>query len=181
MISNKLKSIWAEQHPVLNGWLSIGTPFTAEIMAEQGYDSITIDIQHGALDYSSCLPMFQAMRGSGVVPMARVPWREPGIIMKALDAGAMGIICPMINTPEEAAEFVSFMRYPPQGQRSFGPTRANVAYGGYDLTANNELLALAMEAKGLSERVRQIDPVDHNTAAEMVSSSLDAYAEEWDG
>jgi len=64
--------------------------------------------------------------------------------MKALDAGAMGIICPMINTPEEAAEFVSFMRYPPQGQRSFGPTRANVAYGGYDLTANNELLALAM-------------------------------------
>ncbi|HIO01196.1 MULTISPECIES: HpcH/HpaI aldolase family protein [Thalassospira] len=144
MISNKLKSIWAEQHPVLNGWLSIGNPFTAEIMAEQGYDSITIDIQHGALDYSSCLPMFQAMRGSGVVPMARVPWREPGIIMKALDAGAMGIICPMINTPEEAAEFVSFMRYPPQGQRSFGPTRANVAYGGYDLTANNELLALAM-------------------------------------
>lgn len=144
MFENKLKKIWAEGRPALNGWLSIGNAFTAEIMAEQGYDSITIDIQHGALDYSSVLPMFQAMRGSGVVPMARVPWREPGIVMKALDAGAMGIICPMINSAEEAAEFVSFMRYPPHGQRSFGPTRATFAYGGYGTAANDQVLALAM-------------------------------------
>lgn len=144
MFENKLKKIWAEGRPALNGWLSIGNAFTAEIMAAQGYDSITIDIQHGALDYSSVLPMFQAMRGSGVVPMARVPWREPGIVMKALDAGAMGIICPMINSAEEAAEFVSFMRYPPHGQRSFGPTRATFAYGGYGTAANDQVLALAM-------------------------------------
>jgi 4-hydroxy-2-oxoheptanedioate aldolase len=144
MFTNKLKSLWTEGKPVLNGWLSIGNPFTAEIMAAQGYDSVTIDIQHGALDYSSVLPMFQAMRGSGVVPMARVPWREPGIIMKALDAGAMGIICPMINSGAEAAEFVSYMRYPPHGQRSFGPTRAAIAYGGYSTAANDEVLAFAM-------------------------------------
>lgn len=144
MIRNRLRDMWAEGRPVLNGWLSIGNSFTAEIMAAQGYDAITIDIQHGALDYSAALMMLQAMRGSGVVPMVRVPWREPGIVMKALDAGAMGIICPMINTAAEAAEFVSYMRYPPLGQRSFGPTRANIAYGGYGLEANAEVLAFAM-------------------------------------
>ena len=144
MMQNKLRRIWAEGRPAINGWLGIGNPFTAEIMAAQGYDSLTVDLQHGALDYSSALPMFQAMQASGVTPMARVPWREPGIIMKALDAGAQGIICPMVNSGEEAAEFVSYMRYPPKGQRSYGPTRAAFAYGGYGVSANDEVLALAM-------------------------------------
>lgn len=144
MITNNLKKIWTKGQPSINGWLSIGNPFTAEIMAAQGYDSVTIDIQHGALDYSSVLPMFQAMRASGSVPMARVPWLEPGIIMKTLDAGALGIICPMINSAAEAAEFVSYVRYPPHGQRSFGPTRANIAYGGYGVEVNDEVLAFAM-------------------------------------
>ncbi|WP_334174764.1 aldolase/citrate lyase family protein [Pseudoxanthobacter sp.] len=145
MLPNRLKQIWAAGRPALNGWLSIGNAFTAEIMAAQGYDSITIDAQHGALDYSAVLPMFQAMRASGVVPMARVPWREPGIIMKVLDAGAYGVICPMINNAREAAEFVSCMRYPPLGQRSFGPTRVSFAAGAnYAGEANGEVLAFAM-------------------------------------
>ena len=144
MAPNKLKHLWSQGKPTINGWCSIGNAFIAEIMAAQGYDSVTVDVQHGALDYSSLLPMLQAMRASGVVPMARVPWLEPGIIMKALDAGALGIICPMVNSASEAAEFVSYMRYPPLGQRSFGPTRAAVAYGGYGVEANGEVLALAM-------------------------------------
>lgn len=143
-MQNRLKQIWAAGRPTLNGWLSIGNSFTAEIMAAQGYDSLTVDLQHGALDYSALLPMLQAMRGSGVVPLARVPWREPGIVMKALDAGAMGIICPMINSGAEAAEFVSYLRYPPLGQRSYGPTRAAVAHGGYGPAVNDQILALAM-------------------------------------
>jgi 4-hydroxy-2-oxoheptanedioate aldolase len=114
-------------------------------MAAQGYDSVTIDVQHGALDYGSLLPMLQAMRASGVVPMARVPWLEPGIIMKALDAGAFGVICPMVNNAQQAAAFVSYMRYPPLGQRSFGPTRVSFAAGAeYGAHANNEMLAFAM-------------------------------------
>ncbi|QDY70619.1 HpcH/HpaI aldolase family protein [Qingshengfaniella alkalisoli] len=144
MTVNKIRRLWDEGKPVLNGWLSIGNSFTAEIMAAQGYDSVSIDIQHGALDYSSVLPMFQAMHASGVVPMARVPWREPGIVMKALDAGAMGIICPMVNCRAEAEEFVSFTRYPPDGVRSFGPTRASLATPGYGTAMNSEILALAM-------------------------------------
>lgn len=144
MFTNKLKQLWESGRPAINGWLSIGNPLTAEIMAAQGYDSLTIDAQHGALDYGAVLPMLQAMRASGVTPMVRVPWREPGAVMKALDAGAQGIICPMVNSAAEAAEFASYMRYPPQGCRSFGPTRASFAYGGYGPAANGQVLALAM-------------------------------------
>ena len=145
MEQNRLKSIWEEGRPVLNGWCSIGDPFVAEIMAAQAYDSLTIDMQHGALDYAALLPMLQAMTGRGVVPMARVPWRDPGHVMKALDAGVMGVICPMINSAAEAAEFVSFVRYPPLGQRSFGPTRAGFAWPGYNVAdANDQSLTFAM-------------------------------------
>jgi 4-hydroxy-2-oxoheptanedioate aldolase len=145
MIGNGLKALWAAGKPALNGWCSIGNPFTAEIMAAQGFDSITVDMQHGALDYSALLPMFQAMRASGATLMARVPWLEPGMIMKALDAGAYGIICPMINSAGEAARLVSHLRYPPQGNRSFGPTRVNFAAGAnYAGEANGNMLALAM-------------------------------------
>ena len=79
MIPNTLKALWAAGRPMINGWCSIGNPFTAEIMAAQGFDSVTIDMQHGALDYSNLLPMFQAMGASGAVLMARVPWLEPRV------------------------------------------------------------------------------------------------------
>jgi 4-hydroxy-2-oxoheptanedioate aldolase len=145
MIANRLKQLWAEGKPAINGWCSIGNSFTAEIMAAQGFDSLTVDVQHGALDYAALLPMFQAMRASGATLMARVPWNEPGIIMKALDAGAYGIICPMVNTAADAARFVSYLRYPPLGQRSFGPTRVSFAAGAnYWGEANDNMLALAM-------------------------------------
>ncbi|MFW2544640.1 HpcH/HpaI aldolase family protein [Primorskyibacter sp. 2E107] len=145
MKKNPLKAIWAEGRPVLHGWLSIGSPFVAEIMAEQGYDAISIDGQHGALDYSDILPMLQAMRASGVTLGARVPWLDPAAIMKMLDAGVYQVICPMINTPEQAAEFISYMRYPPVGNRSFGPTRAVYAQGsGIAQQANDEVIAWAM-------------------------------------
>ncbi|NNE88823.1 MAG: 2,4-dihydroxyhept-2-ene-1,7-dioic acid aldolase [Silicimonas sp.] len=145
MIKNTIKQLWSDGKPALNGWLSIGNAFSAEIMAAQDFDSVTVDLQHGALDYNSALPMFQAMRASGKTLMARVPWNEPGIIMKALDGGAYGIICPMINNRAEAEQFVSAMRYPPHGTRSFGPTRVNFAAGAnYAGEANDEVLAIAM-------------------------------------
>lgn len=145
MLKNNLRGLWLQGKPVLNGWCSIGSSFVAEIMAAQGYDALTVDLQHGALDASDLLAMFQAMRASGVVPMARVPWLDPGAIMKALDLGAYGIICPMIGTAAQAAEFVSYLRYPPGGQRSFGPTRVSFAAGtGYAAEANGEILGFAM-------------------------------------
>ncbi len=145
MIKNRLKQIWSEGRPALNGWLSIGNPFTAEIMAAQGFDSLTVDVQHGFLDFSDAKSMLQALRASGVTTIARAPWLEPGIVMKLLDAGAYGIICPMVNTPEQAAELVRMVRYPPLGNRSFGPTRAVFAAGpDYAARANDEIVVLAM-------------------------------------
>jgi 4-hydroxy-2-oxoheptanedioate aldolase len=148
-----LGAIWAAGRASLNGWCSIGNAFTAEIMAAQGFDSVTVDMQHGALDYTDLLPMLQAMRASGATLMARVPWLDPALVMKALDAGCEGVICPMIGTAEEAAQLVSYMRYPPDGVRSFGPTRAVFAHGAsYGKSANARVMAFAMieTAEGLA-------------------------------
>jgi len=144
VLRNGVKALWAQGKPAISGWLSIGNTFTAEIMAAQDYDCVTIDMQHGALDYNAALPMMQAMRASGKTLMARVPWNDPGIIMKTMDAGASGIICPMINNRAEAAAFVESMRYPPLGTRSFGPTRVSLTAADYYKNANAEMLAIAM-------------------------------------
>jgi 4-hydroxy-2-oxoheptanedioate aldolase len=145
MRPNGIRQNWAASKPVINGWLSIGCPFTAEIMAEQGYDSMTIDLQHGLLGYEVATTMLQAVRSSGVTPMVRVAWLDPAAIMKALDAGAYGVICPMINTREEAERLVSYVRYPPIGVRSFGPTRATFSAGSdYREHADQEILCFAM-------------------------------------
>ena len=122
MIPNAVKRTWQDGRPPIDRWLSIGNPFTAEIMAGQGYDSLTVDIQHEFLENGEARGMMQAVRASGVTVMARVPWLGPGIVMKGLDAGAYGVICPMINVPDQAAQRVDVMRSPPRGSRSFGPT-----------------------------------------------------------
>jgi 4-hydroxy-2-oxoheptanedioate aldolase len=145
MKPSRIKSLWAEGKPVLNGWLSIANAFSAEIMAEQGYDSITIDLQHGVVDYQSMVGMLQALRASEVTPLVRVPWLDPAAVMRALDAGAYGVICPMIDNRAQAAEFVSYMRYPPEGTRSFGPTRAAFSAGpNYAGEADRNVLCFAM-------------------------------------
>ncbi len=158
MKPNLLKRSWSDGVSTVNGWLAIGNAFTAEIMAEQGYDSLTIDIQHGFLDYADTKGMLQAIRASLKTPLVRVPWLEPGIIMKCLDAGVHGVICPMINTPEQAAALVDAMRYPPLGNRSFGPTRANFSAGpGYFEGANENILAIAMIET--DEGVRNVEAI----------------------
>ncbi|ABE40809.1 HpcH/HpaI aldolase [Rhodopseudomonas palustris BisB5] len=103
-------------------------------------------IQHGVQDYQSMVACFQAMNGHPVTPMVRVPWNEPGIIGKVLDGGAYGVICPMVNTKEEAENFVQYCKYPPRGTRSNGPIRAGMygAGGSYQDTANDETLCIPM-------------------------------------
>src|SRR5690349_13123427 len=113
MRANRLREIWAEGRAALNGWCSIGCAFTAEAMAHQGWDAITIDTQHGLIGYSEMLAMLQAVSASEAVPLVRVAWNQPGEIMKALDAGALGVICPMVNSRAECEAFVRACRYPP--------------------------------------------------------------------
>ena len=97
-------------------------------MAHSGWDSLTLDMQHGLIDLPSALAILQAISTTAVVPLARVPWNEPGVIMKLLDAGCYGIICPMIDTAKQCAAFVGACRYPSRGYRSYGPVRATL-YG----------------------------------------------------
>ncbi len=145
MRENRIRTIWGQGGAVVNGWLAIPSGFSAEAMAHQGWDSLVVDLQHGLVGYQAAVAMLQGISTTETVPMARVPWLEPGIIMKLLDAGAYGIICPMINSREDAQRLVAACRYAPKGHRSFGPTRA-LLYAGADYPdhANQTVLALAM-------------------------------------
>ena len=158
MRKNRLKQMFKEGKPINNGWLQIPSAFSAEVMAHQGWDSLTIDMQHGVVDYPNALNMLQAISTTDTVPLARVNWNEPGQIMKILDAGCYGVICPMVSNRKEAENFVQACMYPSQGYRSFGPVRALI-YGGRDYAkhANHEILKLAMiETKEALDKLDEI-------------------------
>ena len=142
---NKLKEMFKKSEPIINGWLQIPSAFSAEVMAHQGWDSCTIDMQHGMIDYPNAVTMLQAISTTNVTPLARVNWNEPGQIMKILDAGCYGIICPMVSKRDEAERFINACLYPPKGYRSYGPVRG-LLYGGNDYAkeADKEVLKLAM-------------------------------------
>jgi len=145
-MANQLKQRLASGKAAVNGWLAIPSGFSAEVMAQCGWDNVTVDMQHGVQDYLSMVACFQAMQAHPVTPLVRVPWNEPGIVGKVLDGGAMGVICPMVNTPAEAKALVSYSKYPPAGKRSNGPIRAAM-YGeasSYQTTANDEIMVIPM-------------------------------------
>ena len=158
MRKNKLKELFRAGKPIINSWLAVPSSFSAEVMAQQGWDSLTIDMQHGLIDYSNAISMLQAISSTETIPMARVNWNEPGQIMKILDAGCYGIICPMVSNRKEAEKFIQACQYPPKGYRSFGPIRASI-YGGEDYAkhADKEILKLAMiETKEALEKLDEI-------------------------
>jgi 4-hydroxy-2-oxoheptanedioate aldolase len=174
-MQNKIKLAWADGKAVVNGWLAIPSGFSAEVMAQCGFDAVTVDMQHGVQDYMSMVQCFQAMQGHPILPMVRVPWLEPGIIGKVLDAGAYGVICPMINSAAEAASLVSYCTYPPMGARSNGPIRAAM-YGeatGYQKTANDEIIIMPMiETKQAVENLDAILDVPGLTGVYIGPSDL---------
>jgi 4-hydroxy-2-oxoheptanedioate aldolase len=165
MKKNGIKEAWNNGQTIINGWSSIANTFNAEIMAASGFDSITIDMQHGLVGYQKVVEMLQAISGYNITPMVRVPWNDPSMVMRCLDAGAYGIICPMVNTKEECEKFVTSCRYPPKGNRSFGPIRARI-YGGDDYFhhANETLLNFAMietsEAVDNLDKILSVDELD---------------------
>ena len=155
---NKLKELFKSGKPIINSWLAVPSSFSAEIMANQGWDSVTIDMQHGLIDYPNAVSMLQSISTTETTPLARVNWNEPGQIMKILDAGCYGVICPMVSNRKEAEKFVQACQYPPKGYRSYGPIRASI-YGGSDYAkhADNEILKLAMiETKEALEKLNEI-------------------------
>ena len=168
MRKNKLKELLKRRESVAYcGWLHIPNTWTAEVMANIGWDAVTVDMQHGLHNIETAIQMLQAISTTETVPLARVNWNEPGGIMRLLDGGAYGIICPMINTKKECEAFVGACKYPPQGYRSFGPTRARV-YGGLDYGeyANDEVMTIAMVET--VEAVKNIDAICSVEGLDMI-------------
>jgi 4-hydroxy-2-oxoheptanedioate aldolase len=158
MRTNTVKEKWARGEVTYGGWLSIPSSFSAEVMAHQGFEWVCIDMQHGVVDYQAAVTMLQAIGSTETIPIVRVPWNEPGIIGKVLDAGAMGVIIPMVNSVEEAKAAVSACRYYPEGSRSYGPTRAAYYAGAdYFAHANREVACIPMiETRQAVERLDDI-------------------------
>jgi 4-hydroxy-2-oxoheptanedioate aldolase len=145
MRMNRVKKLWREGKPAVGGWLSIPHCLPAEVMAHTGLDWLCVDMQHGCIDYSDAVPMLTAISTTNVTPLVRVPWNEPAMIMKVLDAGAYGVIVPMVSNRAEAERAVAACRYPPAGIRSNGPNRVLLYAGAdYQQHANEEVACIVM-------------------------------------
>jgi 4-hydroxy-2-oxoheptanedioate aldolase len=144
-LRNSVRERWNKGVPTINGWLTVPATLSAEIMARAGFDSVTIDMQHGAIDYSDALALLTALTATEVTPLVRVPSSDPSFVTRVLDIGALGVICPMINSAAEGRTFAAGARYYPVGNRSSGPLRAAMIYGAdYFKQVNDAVVVLGM-------------------------------------
>jgi 4-hydroxy-2-oxoheptanedioate aldolase len=155
---NPLREVWAEGRTAFGLWAAIPSSFSAELIAGAGVDYVCVDQQHGVVDYASMVPMLQAIGATGATPITRVLSNDPFRIMKALDAGAWGVIVPLVNDAGEAASAVSACRYPPDGIRSYGPIRASDVIGSKDPEnlAGEALCLVMIETREGLENVEEI-------------------------
>ncbi len=165
---------------VVNGWLSIGSSYSAEGIGHSGVHSVTVDLQHGMMDFADALPMLQAISATPATPLVRVPSLDMAKIMHLLDAGAYGIICPMISTPEQAAKLVAACRYPPAGKRSFGPSRG-LLYGGADYVAEADEAVMVIPMIETAEAVERIKDILEVDGIDMVYLGPNDLAFDLDG
>ena len=152
------RALLAQGRIVLNGWSVIPGGFLAEVMASLGWDALTIDMQHGIIGQPDMVAMLQAISTTQLTPMIRLAANDPTLIGQALDAGAMGVICPLVNSPEEAAAFVAACRYPPRGIRSSGATRAMI-YAGFDYGAAADAQVLKFAMIETADALRRLDEI----------------------
>ena len=167
-MSGNLKDRMKKGDVLLGAWCMIPGALTAEILASSGFDWVLVDMQHGCMDYETALEMIRAIDLGGATPIVRVPWNEPGIIGRMLDAGAMGIVAPMIQTPDDAARLVEACLYPPVGRRSLGPIRVGVRDGaGYFAGANDRVMVIPM-----IETVEALESVEEIAAVPGIDALL---------
>ncbi len=160
-----LKPRWKKGDVTLGAWAMMPGAMGAEALARGGFDWVLVDMQHGGMDYETALSMIRAIDLTSAVPIVRVPWNDPGIIGRVLDAGALGVVIPMIQTVEDARRAVDACLYPPAGRRSFGPVRVGLRDGqGYFMDANARVAVIPMietnEALAAVEEIAQVPGVD---------------------
>jgi len=164
-LPESLKLRWQRGEVTLGAWCMIPSSLTAEILAKGGFDWVLIDMQHGCMDYQTAVEMIRAIDLAGITPLVRILWNEPGMIGRMLDAGAMGIVAPMINSVAETQSLVDACRYPPAGKRSLGPVRVGARDGmGYVAGANDRIAVIPMietvEALAAVEDIAGVSGVD---------------------
>src|SRR4029078_1294319 len=141
-MEDRFRNARAEGRTLLNAWLTLNSPFVIELIGEAGWDCITIEQQHGLGGNAALISCLTAARAAGLPAIVRVAENDPGLIGRALDAGAQGIMCPMIDNVDDAEAFVRAVKYPPRGLRSWGPYRARLDYeGDYFTSANGFTIA----------------------------------------
>jgi len=145
-MSDRVRDRWIAGEVALNAWSTFGGGSAAGVLASAGFDAVTVDLQHGeqTLEGLGDSDVAGAIERTGAVPFVRIGWNDPATVMRTLDLGARGVICPMVDTAEDAAAFVRFCRYPPLGARSYGPVRSAFGTGRRQTdTANESVLAFA--------------------------------------
>ncbi len=153
-----LRQLWDSDRPTIGGWCRVPSAFSAELIGRAGFDWVCVDTQHGLAGHDTMVTMLQALDACAVPSLVRVAWNQPDLIMRALDAGAHGIVVPMVNTAEDARRAVGACHYAPHGFRSWGPTRASLGRPDYSVaTANSQVVCMVMiETK---EAVEDIDAI----------------------
>jgi 4-hydroxy-2-oxoheptanedioate aldolase len=157
-LPNRVRARLEAGETVLTAWLTTGSTLVAEAVARAGFDAVTLDLQHGAIDAGEMLGLLQAIAAADAVALVRVGWNDPALVMKALDLGAWGVICPMIESADDVRRFVGACRYPPVGNRSYGPTRGRLVHGeSYGRIADAQVLTFAMiETRRALEALEEI-------------------------
>ena len=158
MRANRVKQLLADGQPAIGTFMALGSTLGAEQLAHAGFDWLVIDQEHGAIDATLTQSILQAISTTDTVPLVRVPWNSGDWIKRALDAGAYGVVVPMVNDRADAEAAVRSTRYPPAGARSIGGSRTRL-YGGADYIerANDEILLMVqIEHVTAVENAREI-------------------------
>ena len=161
---NKLKQRWERGETAYGGWCAAGSPFIAELIALQGFDFIGLDAQHGLFSYDSIVTALMAVGRTGCTPVVRMPSSDPAAAGKVLDAGAHGIIFPMIESAGDAAAAVAACRIHPGGRRSFGPLRASQSFGRDPRAVSDGVACIVMIETAIGvdnvEKIAAVEGVD---------------------
>ena len=157
-LARALRDKWRRRETAFGAWAAIPSGFAAELMCAPGVDYVCIDQQHGLVDYLVMVEMLRAVEARGPVPLTRVPANQDWLIGKALDLGVQGVVVPLVNNGEEARRAVAACRYPPKGQRSYGPVRSSLVMDSFKIEiVGDEVLCFVMvETREGLERIEEI-------------------------
>ncbi len=163
-MKNRVRETLNQGKVSFGGWLNLGSPLAAEMMASAGFEWLAVDAEHAPFDLSLIAETFRAIDARGVAPFVRAWDHDPVSLARLLDAGAFGVIVPHVSTPQQAQALARAMRYPPRGVRSVGTGRIAVYGPSYRKTANDEILVIPQieDMKGIenAEAIMSVEGVD---------------------